>query len=224
MTTIKADFEKRVSEIELYFRLLNIFAERNGFVRTPNSKRKIVIDPELLKIMKANSFLLLYNLIESSISQSLTHIYDTISAKGVTYSQVKSHLKKIWIKHKHKNFIQKGSDAIFSVLESIDKEVLNIQGFDGIPFSGSIDGLKIREIADFFGFSHQVHYTAGKGEKLNIVKNRRNKLAHGEESFSECGRSYTYAELLIIKNQVIRYLRQTLKNIEHFLNTEQYIA
>jgi hypothetical protein len=223
MIAIKHDFERRVTEIELYFKHLELFSERDAFIKTPTSTYKKRVDPELLKVMKANCFLLLYNLVESSISQSLTHIFDTISAKRKMYCEVKPQIRKIWIKHKHNNFKEKNSDSIFNILQTIENDILDIQGFEGIPISGNIDGQKIKSIAELLGFSYKVHYTAGRGENLHVVKVRRNKLAHGEESFSECGRSFTYADLVTIKNQVIRYVRRILNNIESFLDEDQYV-
>ena len=57
---------------------------------------------------------------------------------------------------------------------------------------------KITEFATKIGFSMRVHYSAGNGEKLHQVKTRRNNLAHGNISFSECGRDFTLEELVNI--------------------------
>ena len=224
MIAIKNDFEKRVEEIELYFKHLELFSEKAAFIKTPMSSRKKIVDQELLKVMKATCFLLLYNLVESSVSQSLTYICDSVTSKSKTYGEVKPEMKKIWIKHKHKNFKEKSTESIYDILQTMSDEIINIEGFEGVSISGNIDGQKIKEIAKMMGFPSKVHYTAGKGEKLHVVKTRRNKLAHGEESFSECGRSYTYADLTLIKNQVIRYMRQILKNIEFYLSSQSFLS
>ncbi|SFN93098.1 hypothetical protein SAMN05428949_3889 [Chitinophaga sp. YR627] len=218
MTTIFNDFESRVKEVELYFGLLESITEKNATLKKPGSNRTKRIDADLIKVLKANCFLLLYNLMESSISQSLQHLNDRITDEKKKYGEVKREIKQIWLQHKYRNFKEKSSKTIFDILTSIEEEVINLSGFKGVPISGSLDARKIREIAVFFGFSEKVHHTAGDGTKLYQVRANRNHLAHGEKSFSECGRTYTYPELRIIKNQVIRFMRQILKNIQLYLD------
>ena len=44
-------------------------------------------------------------------------------------------------------------------------------------------------------------YTAGNGDRLHQVKIRRNNLAHGNTSFSECGREFTYEDLYLLPSE-----------------------
>lgn len=83
MVTVINDFNTRVREIEGYFKLLNSIINEDARLYFPNkgSHKYKKIDDELIKVMKANCFLLLYNLIESSIKLSLTEIYDSITLK-----------------------------------------------------------------------------------------------------------------------------------------------
>jgi hypothetical protein len=95
---------------------------------------------------------------------------------------------------------------------------------ENFPLSGNIDARKIREIAEQYGFSAKTHKLTKGGEKLEIVKKLRNALAHGDISFSECGRDYTVAELKEIRKQVIWYLRNILKNIERYIEDKRFRA
>ena len=73
MISVLSDFEKRVEEINVYFLLIENIEEKDAVLYFPN-KRTHKYQPhnaELIKILKANLFLLLYNLSESSIKQSL---------------------------------------------------------------------------------------------------------------------------------------------------------
>lgn len=60
------------------------------------------------------------------------------------------------------------------------------------------------------------------GSKLLTVKTQRNLLAHGNISFSECGRERTFIELNDIKNEVINYLEDILNNIEIYIDNKDY--
>jgi hypothetical protein len=177
----------------------------------------------LIKVLKANLFLLLYNLSESSIRQSLSEIYDTISKEKLKYSEVIDEIKMIWIYEKHRNFKNIGTENIFSVINNLVNDIIDIKFDSEKNISGNVDGRKIKEFSEKYGFSNIVHKNAYEGKKLHQVKTQRNNLAHGFISFSECGRNYTISDLRVIKHQVIIYLRRILKNVKKYLDNKKYI-
>lgn len=224
MITVLNDFNKRVAEIEVYFKLVENIIQKNAQLHFPTKKRgkTIDFDEELIKILKANCFLLLYNLIESSIKQSIAEIYDTISTKNVQYKHTIDEIKKIWITEKYKNFRNQGASVIFDQIDKIAKDIISIQFDTERTIPGNIDGRKIREFAEKYGFSEKVHHRANEGIKLHQVKIERNKLAHGIESFAQCGRRFGFGELTLAKNEVTIYLRGILKNIQKYLDSEKF--
>ena len=224
MITIIADFNTRVEEINSYFKLLDSIINHEAKLYYPrNGKKKLrTIDDELIKVLKANCFLLIYNLIESSIKLSIAEIYDSISKKKNKYSDVKEEIQKLWISEKYKNFDGKKTDFIFDTINNITDDIIEINFKAEKVISGNIDSRKIIEFSTALGFSKVTHYKAKNGGKLYQVKTQRNNLAHGNTSFSDCGRQYTYEDLREIKQQVIVYLRGILSNIQLYLDTEQY--
>lgn len=224
MVTVIADFEKRVSEIELFFKHLEQLEVNGALLYLPNRTRKkfITHDTELIKVFKANIFLLLYNLAESSIKQSLTEIYDTISADNLKYDEVIDEVKKIWISQNHDNFKNKGIDNIFIAINQLANDIIDIKFDSAKTISGNIDSRKIKEFSIKHGFSDRVHKNANNGNKLHQVKTQRNNLAHGNISFAECGRNYGIEQLRNIKKEVILYLRIILRNIKKYLDTKEY--
>lgn len=224
MVTVLTDFEKRVKEINLFFKHLENLETNGALLYFPNrTKRKTQShDTELIKVFKANVFLLLYNLAESSIKQSLTELYDKISSDKLYYNQVIDEIKKIWISQNHDNFRNKGTDNIFSALGQLANDMINIEFDSTKTISGNIDGRKIREFSIKYGFSNKTHKNANSGNKLHQVKTQRNNLAHGNISFAECGRNYSVEELDEIKKEVIMYLRNILRNIKKYLDERKY--
>jgi hypothetical protein len=224
MITVINDFNTRVKEIDGYFKLLDriINQEAQLYFPSKGSHKYQNFDEELVKVLKANSFLLLYNLIESSIKLSITEIYDGITLKTKRYEDVTENIRKIWINENYKNFKNKGTDFIFDTINSITDDIIELKFKHEKVISGNIDGQKIRDFSSAIGFSETTHYTAKKGVRLYQVKTQRNNLAHGAISFSECGRQYTFEDLIAIKQQVIVYLRGILKNIKSFLDNEDF--
>jgi hypothetical protein len=225
LITVKTEFENRVSEIEEYYKLLHYFFEKDAIVHFPNNKTHKFreLNTDLQRVLKANCFLLLYNLIESSIRLSITEIYDQITSRNLTYEEVSPLIKKIWLKEGLRNFKDKSESSIFEIITNLDNDSIVIDFDSSKIISGNIDRRKISLLSEIYGFSMKVHHTAGNGNKLHIVKVRRNALAHGNTSFSQCGREFTYTDLQNIKIEVIRYLRQILRNIEKYLDNEKFL-
>lgn len=226
MITVIADFEKRVREVDIYFRHLEAIEEKDGklSIATVGGRVNKSLDPDLVKVLKANMFILLYNMVESSVRQSLVEIFDTINAENMTYAEASDHIKTLWISKGHCKFNSKSAEQIFQALSSLAGNVIKIELVDGDISGGNIDGRKIRELSSKYGFSNTAHRNAKNGSKLFEVKKHRNDLAHGLVSFSECGRNYTISDLRKAKHEVVLYLRATLRNISKYLSEKKFRA
>lgn len=225
MNEVVRIFNIRSKEIDIYFKfLLESIEKEAGLYFSNNLSHKVKkIDQELIKIFKANGFLLLYNLVESTIRNSLVEIYVNVNQDRVKYNEIKSEFKKIWIEHKYKNFKDKGSKDILEIINNIDNDIIENLVFDHKKvISGNIDSRKIEELSILYGFSKHTHYFSKSGSCLFKVKNNRNQLAHGLVSFSECGRDYTIQELIQIKKELVSYIRGILKNIKKFIDNKDY--
>jgi hypothetical protein len=178
------------------------------------------IDSNLEKTLKATGFLLLYNLIESTMRNAIETIFDDFQNKNVSFDEVRDEIKTIIIQ----NFKNKSNDNLIQVINNISVDII-FAGFDKKKtFSGNIDARKIRETGKTYGFSCQTNNIKTRdGNDLLNVKTNRNDLAHGFKSFEEVGREASAEELLKIKKRVIAYLRQILENIEDYIDKQEYL-
>lgn len=222
MKTTRAEYTKRLKEVTLYFdtiKLLDngdcsiICKDINGIV-----KEKI-IDNELAKIMKANGFLLLYNLIEATIRNSISAILNSISTDKLTFKLLSDNLKKLWINQEINNTkdISKFKEKVSELSEKILNDNLLEFSQECINISGNIDAQKIRDIAKKFGY---LEPKDGRG--LQTIKDKRNQLAHGEFTFSDIGKNYTSNDLIEYKSEVVSFIEGVLNNVEVYINTKGY--
>ena len=211
-----------MKEVTLYFdtiKLLDngdcsiICKDINGIV-----KEKI-IDNELAKIMKANGFLLLYNLIEATIRNSISAILNSISTDKLTFKLLSDNLKKLWINQEINNIkdISKFKEKVSELSEKILNDSLLEFSQECINISGNIDAQKIRDIAKKFGY---LEPKDGRG--LQTIKDKRNQLAHGEFTFSDIGKNYTSNDLIEYKSEVVSFIEGVLNNVEVYINTKGY--
>ncbi len=224
MEPVRVDFEKRVSEIETFFHHLKKIEslKESKLAGSKRSQAEATRLTELEKILKANAFLLLYNLIESTIRQALIATTDHIAAQRLTYSKVKNQIQKLWIKTKHKNFQSLSTASIFSILETLPDEIVELSFEEKLASGGNLDARKIRELAEQYGFSSSLHHRARDGVSLFQIKKRRNDLAHGLASFAECGRQYSIQDVVAMKQETIVYLRSIIRNLTSYLQENQF--
>ncbi|MEK7434859.1 MAG: MAE_28990/MAE_18760 family HEPN-like nuclease [Cyanobacteriota bacterium] len=221
MREVITDFNKRVDEINKYFVLLSQIVDDNAELFFRNENNYKLIDNELHKILKANGFLLLYNLIESSIKSSMTTIFDSITQEQIPYKELRPEFKRAWIEFRYLNFQNKNPDDVCIELKNMS-DLISFSFEQMKIISGNLDSKKIKELAEKYGFSSITDSSTRDGCELVIVKNKRNALAHGNISFSECGREYHLNDLLRIKEHVINYLDNIIKNIEQYLINKEY--
>jgi len=239
MSELLLDFNKKVREINHYFRLVKFLDDKQHI-------ESFRITSELQATLKANCYLLLYNLVESSVVEGLDAIFADINQQNITFDQLNDNYKQIWLKYKFQlvNLSKRKGDkdsreafdkslldilndlATFGILDYKDKDgvsenyksYLKILGINN-EVSGNLDVRKIEELAKKYGFDEPKR---SNGRDLINIKNFRNQLAHGEKTFSEIGKEKSVPELIKINVRVIYYLRALLKNIIRFIDNKEH--
>ena len=59
---------------------------------------------------------------------------------------------------------------------------------------------------------------------LKLIRDRRNRLAHGNLSFAECGAGVTIADLRETKDCAVLYLREIIAAFNDHIDTYQFLA
>ena len=180
------------------------------------------IDVELENTLKGSAYLLLYNLIESTMKNAIEAIFQELQEKDVSFDKIRPELKKIILV----NLKRRNPDKILEKIQDISLDIVSI-GFNKEElFTGNIDSKLIRETAKKYGFDSQTDdkkRTNDKNSYLRLIKNNRNDLAHGNKPFGDVGKSKTADELIEIKKTIVEYLKGILENIETYIDNEEYL-
>lgn len=219
------NFEKRKLEISTfldYLVLLDKDSIELKYTESHEVKYKTV-SPEFLTTLTANSFLLLYNVIESTIRNSIIAIYDNIKEEGVTFDELSENLKKLWTKFETERF-KEGNFRMETIREFvldfankiITKEVVMFSE-EWMDFSGNLDANEIRGLADKIGF-----LKSPDGRNLVKIKDKRNRLAHGEHTFYDVGKDFSVRDILELKNEVFAYLDDVVRNVGIYVQNKSY--
>ena len=219
------DFEMRAKEVSKYFLFLKNLEQGSIRLNMPNidnpeKYKNKQIDYELEKTLKATGFLLLYNLVESTMTNAIETIFNEIKENEISFDDVHEELKKLIIN----NFKNNYSENNISEINIISQDIITASFNKKKLFSGNVDARKIQKTAMAYGFSVETNARKTEnGQDLLRIKTNRNDLAHGSKSFEEVGKDATADELLVIRRRVICYLREILKNIETYISNEEYL-
>jgi len=225
MDNTKSDFIKRKDEINEYFSFLEVLNNDNVVLKydTINGNQEKEVSLKLQRIFIANTFLLLYNLVESTVRNSIVEIYLKIQDDEVKYTNLSNKIKQIWLHKKRKTFIinEERDESIEKKLENIIKEIIDneivVLTKEDINISGNIDAQEIRNLAKKIGFEN-----SSNGRYLEEIKQKRNRLAHGEHTFHDVGKNFTYNQLNSYKENTFGHLEDVINKIKIFIDNEKY--
>lgn len=264
MIDVKLDFQERISQVDKYLSFVWVSASRltisnlemvkeNKIVLDDNSEIRLgdflsdsdtfMIDQELVKILKSNSILLFYNLIEGTVNSLMNEFFGTLNANPTKYRDLELPIKRIWLKYKHRSFgvgnkrhdkyIVDTIEAILDEVVTISPKTVNdtelgqkiIHNYEAYSsetkaneISGNLDARKIRELFSLYGLPE---ITLNCNSMLK-VKNKRNSLAHGNESFAQVGSNFTIDDLYKMKIEIAGFLEHLLNETENYISEGKY--
>lgn len=187
------------------------------------------IDRELLQTLKASSYLLLYNLLESTMAEAINAIHETIKDEGHQITDLSSQIHKIILASFQKALSADKIDAMFKNNQDVRDELLTMGHNKRNLFSGNIDADVITKFCKKYGFEpYPCDDEQGNKKKYDTkiireIRTKRNNLAHGSESFEQCGRSIVYGSLLEKLSSTEAILLAVFQGITKFLDDKKYL-
>lgn len=208
MNDVNLILKERSEEINLYIKHLLIIESETNQV--------------LFKVMKANTILMLYNLIEAVISNSINSIRNSIyNNPQVEFDCLKEQIKIQVIKDLKKNI---SPENFVRQAIKISNDIIKLGFRKESIANGNIDNERISELANIYGFeiNGSDYKETGHGNSITDIKGKRNDLAHGTYSFSEIGKDYSLKDLEKISRQTINYLYYITSKIEAYIENKNY--
>jgi hypothetical protein len=241
MIRVQNEFQGRVAEIEAYFDFIGNVDHGRTKLTQPDGQTPAYSSQakdDLLRTFRASAFLLLYNLMESTVTNAVEAIFDELDSQSVSFNDCKENVRSIILD----NLKSIGTTKALPLLGRIATDIVAKTFRKEDVVSGNVDAELIRGLAADYGFCRpdvpQVWAKAtsrgfpvilssgsrlsGDGSSLLTVKTHRNRLAHGNTSFSDVGKNYTQEDLVRIKCEVISYLDAMLQNVSDYLAAQMY--
>jgi MAE_28990/MAE_18760-like HEPN len=205
------DFALRRRQVKRY---LDVVRQAENQLKWTD-KSNLASERERLNVLRAGTFLVLYNLIESAARTSLRELHDTMVAERVEFGVLRRSIRREVIK----GFKKRAKPDIHQDMIDVTITLVSCALDAEDHFSGNVDAKRLRDIASVYGFSSNTdkRKTHG-GSDLLTIKNIRNDLAHGHKTYDEVGRDYPFKLLLGIACFASGYVKALLDNIADYLD------
>ena len=218
---LDSHFAQRKEDVDAHYRCLAFINSVESHKQLPvvdrSSGNELYVDLQMQCCMKAQTLVLLYNMVESTICECLNYIYDAVADDGLTYADLTDEMRTMWTasgrraSREEKDWSESAKMPVLAEFKEL-----------GINTSGSID---IRKIYDAFA-KHGCIIADDKrdecGNSFLTVKNKRNLLAHGNVCFSQCGASYTFPNLEKMRDDINTFLSIVIAATKKFVEEKNY--
>ncbi len=237
MITFREIYDERKDEIEKFIDLIK-FLEKTEQDKMDGCSRfddffhcedgVTLSYQSLINILKSNLALMMYNLIEFTVSNLMECIYDRIRTNNLSYTDVNDLIKKLWAKTILKTtndpnanfytFVKKNEEIIGKI---INKSVIELKSRDTLP-AGNLDGATIRDTFEKHGITVNTRSLNYRPDILTSIKDKRNSLAHGSVSFVEALRDDSISDIEGNKKFIVNFLEEIINDVSNYILNEDY--
>lgn len=237
MELVRSVFNQRIEDIESYFELVNSIelAISSGGAVFHFDDNSYTVKPEQQKIMYSSIYLHLYNLIESTIS-TLIDAVERHATSGINgqLNLLTEKMRKLYVTSVVAPYELLTNEKRLEKAISLFEQVLNIQPIDiKIPpgGGGNWDVAEIEKLSQNIGIHIPLPSSLRQKVKrpfrddkapIRLIKDIRNKLAHGSLSFTECGNNHVASDFRRLIDIVKDYLNHIINHYEAFINEHGY--
>lgn len=238
MIALKGTYENRKKEINNFIELMKFFEGKKIRVEENEvsfdeffyeGETQIALSyQELINILKSNLSLMIYNIIEYTVSGLVDCIYDEIRVHSLAYIDVNESIRKLWRKTILKSardpganfntFLKKNEEIINIILLNT---TLDIHAKESLP-SGNLDGISIKETFESHGIQISTNSPNFRPDILGNIKTSRNNLAHGAVSFVDAVRDDSIQDFEKYTRFITLFLEELIETVGEYIQRGCY--
>ena len=238
MEALRTGFAERLSEVETYLEFLVVLDARaqSGPPKLEGAEHPISAQQQ--KILYSSVYLQLYNLVESTMTRCIDAVAQSAAQAGTWVpGDLSAELRKEWVRVIARTNVELNADnRLASALVLCEHLVsaLPVAHFDMEKGSGgNWDDNAIEQFSERLGLALMVSQPVYSSIKqpirndlgpLQLVKDLRNRLAHGSISFTECAGDVTVAQLIELKQKTVDYMREVVERFISYLTGHEFLV
>ncbi len=179
----------------------------------------------------------LYNLVESTIISCINAVTAAAATGGCWLpGDLSDNLRREWVRVVAKTHTDLNVDNRLKTAVAFCERLIRLDPISAWEIEsgggGNWDDHEIEDITERLGCNLNIDRTVLTGIKrkvrndkrpLELVKDLRNRLAHGTLSFAECGDGVTVTDLRDIAVKTANYLREVQAAFRRFIDSHEFL-
>ncbi len=229
-------FEERLHEIDVYLDLLD--AIQHQAQAGPPRIGNATISTQQQRILYSSVYLQLYNLVEATATWCVDAVSDaTTDGDQWKPKDLVDKLRREWVRTKARTHVDLNPGNRLSeivtfcdlLLEAVPITEWSVERGGGGNWDDSlIEGISARlgcnlTIDPTVSIAAKRHIRDDKNS-LGLVKYLRNRLAHGQMSFAECGAGVTVVDLRDVRDRTANYLREVVSAFSDYIDNYFFLS
>lgn len=219
--TIEANFRQRSTEIADYLRSLRSLEALHA-----RPGRGFYKATAAITASRASAFIMIYNCMEYGARETLIGLRQDIAASGYGYDRLKSYWQEDIVHAHFHERLQQGCNNVqlvrdFSVFAP--GVVSWRHAIDRLPFPGNVDNLQLLKLAEKLEVTWRPPRSSLGGSDLALVRQLRNVLSHGGETFESVGSQFSTSDIADKFGRVRTFMISLIRVLERYRRRQLYL-
>ncbi|CCD90785.1 hypothetical protein BRAO375_1200028 [Bradyrhizobium sp. ORS 375] len=214
--SLENDFKRRLNDVSFYLRSLSDLEKQHR-----NLGRGFYRSSAALAASRAASFIMIYNCVEFAVREAVIDLRQHIKLQNPKFELISKYWQSEIIRAHFRKRLQEGTNHI-DLLEDFRAFVpgrIDWPGkqVDNMPFSGNVDHERLIKFAKGIGETKwRPPARSLGGSDLLIVREARNDLAHGDETFENVGANYSVTDMFEKVKRIRLFVCSFLRMMERY--------
>lgn len=212
----------RLDEVEIILKSTKEFEKRQRSNVKRNAQNK-----RLIASLRATTYVMLYNALEEAMRSIMRSIREKIEGEGINFFGASDFWRLDALQAALLDKLQAGTNhgqVLVDTLPLTNSPLFWDEIKKGrLPFSGNFGQLSAMKLRDDLAMSWTAPASTLGGSDLENIRERRNALAHGLESFEEAGGKVTASDLLDVLKRVRSFMISFVEALEQYRDDRAYL-
>lgn len=182
---------------------------------------------QLIASLRATTYVMLYNALESAMRSVMRSIREQIELDNIPSSDVTDYWRLDVVQAAFLDKMQAGTNHGNLLTDFVPfmtgRPSWEESKKDRLPFSGNFGQTAAVRLKESLAITWAAPPHTLGGSDLENVRERRNALAHGLESFAEAGEKVTASDLLEMLGRVREFMLSYVTALEHYRDSKAYL-
>jgi hypothetical protein len=213
-------FRGRAQEVSEYLKSLQSL-ERLHHIRTRGFYRAT----SAISASRASAFIMIYNCVEFGVREALTGLRQEISLSSGGFPALRDYWREEIARAHFRDKLIQGTNHE-SFIREIARFVPGVidwgSDLDRLPFVGNVDNQELLRFVSRIESEWRPPRSCLGGSDLVLIRQMRNTLAHGSETFETVGSQFSTQDIADKFKRVRIFMVSLIKGLEHYKARKQY--